>query len=49
MANSTKDHDTNLALDSAIILLNNVTNITMEGLKEIQDLLVYAASPGKDI
>ena len=40
MTDSTKDHDTSLALVQAIILPKDVADLTKEGSKEIRDLLV---------
>ena len=40
MVNTSKDHDTSLALAWAIMLPNDVVDLTAEGSKETQDLLV---------
>ena len=40
MADSTKDHNTSLALAWAVMLPNDVAYLALEGLEEIRDLLV---------
>ena len=40
MVDTTKDHGTCLALAWAIMLSNGIANLSVEGSKETQDLLV---------
>ncbi|GFY95340.1 hypothetical protein Acr_10g0007250 [Actinidia rufa] len=40
MDDSTKDHDTSLALARAVMLPNDVADLVAKGLEEIRDLLV---------
>ncbi|GFZ06747.1 hypothetical protein Acr_18g0009170 [Actinidia rufa] len=41
MADSTKDHDTSLALAQAVMLTNDIVNLTVDDSEEIRELLTW--------